>query len=553
MMASASPRRRKILEGLCATFETAVPEVEEVHYADQARRSALENAARKHAWARARFPGRRIIAADTVIDLGGQCIGKPDSLESAIAMFRSFSGREHAVLTAVALTGADGEPVLQVLESRVRFRHLDEPAIREYFRRVDPLDKAGAYDIDQHAGLIVESYSGSVTNIMGLPAAAIRAWLGTSACPAPVFPKPLHIGSLRVAFPFLLAPMAGYTDVAMRMLCRRYGCGLAFTEVACAEAVARRLPRTLHLFETAPGDQPLVAHLYGADPSAMADAARVAESMGRFAAIDLNCGCPVRKVVARGAGAALIKTPERIVAIVRAMRAAVSLPVTVKTRIGFSEDAQNISELAHAVEEAGAAAIYLHARVAARKHSGPADWDALARVKAERKIPIVGNGGVVTADDALRMLRATGVDGVMIGRAAVGHPWIFADIQARLRGEPALTISAEQRMDLILEHLRRLTELKAIENTHRRRALLSAEQGAVLHLRGHLHRYLAGQPGWSAERRFLSQLKTAEDVRGISARVFCGSAVSAGSGVFHADVPDCPPTTSQKGGIRGDL
>lgn len=518
MMASASPRRRKILEDLGVTFETAVPEVEEIHDMDRARFSAMENAACKHAWARARFPGRRIIAADTVIDLDGRCVGKPRSVEDAMAMFRAFSGRQHTVLTAVALTDAGGEARVQVIESRVAFRHLDEAAIREYFRRVDPLDKAGAYDIDQHAELIVASYSGSFTNIMGLPAEVIRAWLGGSPHGVPQGLKPLRIGPLSVAFPFVLAPMAGYTDVAMRTLCREYGCGLAFTEVANAEAIARQLPRTLHLLETLPGDQPLVAHIYGSSPQAMADAARVAAAMGRFAAIDINCGCPVRKMVARGAGAALIRAPEKIAAIVRAMRAAVTLPVTVKTRTGFSEDTQNISELAHAVEEAGAAAISIHARLAARKHSGAADWESLARVKAERGIPVVGNGGVTTADDALRMLRETGVDGVMIGRAAVGRPWLFAEIRARLNGEPAEEITPARRMGLILEHLRRLIDLKEIENSYRRRGALSVEQGAVLHLRGHLHRYLAGQPGWPEERRNFSKLKTTDDVRGMAAR-----------------------------------
>lgn len=533
LLASASPRRRKILEDLGVTFDAVVPAVEEVHHPTRARHSALENASRKYAWARARFPGRRIVAADTVIDFAGRCVGKPNSMDAADAMFRAFSGREHVVLTAVALTGADGEPSLQVFESRVRFRQLDELVIRDYFRRVNPLDKAGGYDIDQYADLIVASYSGSVTNIMGLPEEVLRPWLGKASGDVPLCLKPLKIGSLRVAFPFLLAPMAGYTDVAMRMLCRQFGCGLAFTEVACAEAVARRLPRTLHLFETMPGDQPLVAHLYGVNPSVMADAACVAESTGRFVAIDINCGCPVRKVVARGAGAALIRTPEKIVAIIRAMRAAVKLPITVKTRIGFTEDAQNISELAQAVEEAGAAAIYIHARVAARKHSGVADWEALARVKSERGIPIVGNGGVATAADALCMLRETGVDGVMIGRAAVGQPWIFAAIQACLNGEPSPQMAPDQRLDLILDHFRRLTELKTIENKHRRRMSLSAEQGAVLHLRGHLHRYLAGQPGWSSERRELSKLKTPEDVMSMVKRA-----------LHISDIPSCPHLSS---------
>lgn len=330
---------------------------------------------------------------------------------------------------------------------------------------------------------------------------------------------PLQIGALRVEFPVILAPMAGYTDSAMRSLCMDFGCGMVYTEVAVAEGVARRMPRTMHLFEARPTERPIAAHMYGANPDAMAQAAQVAESLGRFDTIDINCGCPMRKIVAKGAGAALTRNPARIEAIVRAVRSAVSLPVTIKTRVGFSGDQQNGSEIAHAAESGGAAAIAIHARVATNRHSGAADWEALARIKSERRIPVIGNGGVERAEDAVRMFRETGVDGVMIGRAAVGRPWLFDDIRRALRGEPPVEIDGARLREVVADQLNRLVALKQEEYKARRRHTLSMEMAAVLHFRGHLYRYLAGRPRWPEERRRFGELHTVADVLAMVDRV----------------------------------
>jgi septum formation protein len=184
VLATASARRRKILLELGVPFESAVPDVAEVHFDDDPQGSAHENALRKLQWACERFPGRRIITADTVIDFAGQCIGKPAGMEEAARMLRAFSGRSHRVLSAVGFTAA-GAPGVRVVESVVTFRHLGERDISEYFTHVNPLDKAGAYDIDQHGECIVASYSGSYTNIMGLPrefiAELCKQWAGEPA------------------------------------------------------------------------------------------------------------------------------------------------------------------------------------------------------------------------------------------------------------------------------------------------------------------------------------------------------------------------------------
>ena len=318
---------------------------------------------------------------------------------------------------------------------------------------------------------------------------------------------PLRIGALAIDFPVLLAPMAGYTDTAFRTLCLRYHAGAVFTEVVNADGVIRGSRPTLHLLETVPGERPIAAHIYGANPDSMAQAAAFIETLGRFDFIDINAGCPVRKIVAKGAGAALMKSPDKIQAIVRAVRGAVRLPVTVKTRIGYSKDKMNISEVAHAVEAGGGQAISIHARFAANQHKGPADWETLARIKAERKIPVIGNGGVSKPQDALDMLSQTGVDGVMIGRAAVGNPWLFDAIRSLADGAPHIPHCLEEHRAVILEHLEKLTALIRKQN-RRRKSKLPVEDTAVLQFRAHLIRYLAGFRDYIDVRRGLQSMHT---------------------------------------------
>jgi nifR3 family TIM-barrel protein len=244
----------------------------------------------------------------------------------------------------------------------------------------------------------------------------------------------------------------------------------------------------------------------------MARAAAAVERLERFDCIDVNCGCPVRKIVARGCGVALMEEPERIGRIVAAIRAAVSLPVTVKTRRGLAPGRDTVSEVAKAAEEAGAAAVFVHARFATQKHSGPVDWETLARVKSERGIPVIGNGEVRSAATALAMLRATGVDGVMIGRGAVGCPWLFREVRAALEGRACPPRTTAELRAAVAEQLGELVRLKSLERRLRRGACLPADVAAALHFRSHLHQYLAGMPGWGPIRRRLQEIRTPEDV-----------------------------------------
>jgi len=306
---------------------------------------------------------------------------------------------------------------------------------------------------------------------------------------------PLQIGELAIRVPLCLAPMAGYSRSPFRAICRRFHCGLVFTELVTAEGIVRRQPKSMHYLESLPEERPLAAHIYGSDPDQLAGAARVIESLGRFDLVDVNCGCPVPKVTRKGAGVALMRDPEKIRTIVQAVSQAVSLPVTVKTRLGISRECFNISEVAHAAEEGGASAIFLHARFASDRHRGPADWAALKRVKAERAIPVIGNGGITEAHHASAMLEQTGVDGVMVGRAALGDPWLFEEIYCLWSGTPYSPPSHEERGAVIAEHLNRLHDLMVLEDRFRRRRRYTTEQATCRKFRSHLAKYLAGTPG----------------------------------------------------------
>lgn len=304
--------------------------------------------------------------------------------------------------------------------------------------------------------------------------------------------QPLHIGPLAVATPFLLAPMAGFTDAAFRSLCQEQGGGAGFTEMVNAMGVTRRHARTLHLLATWAGEAPVAAHLYGSDPDVMARAAVHAQETGRFALIDINGGCPVPKIMSRGDGAGLMRDPAHFAAVVRAVKAAVTLPVTVKTRLGIDAAHANIQEVAQAVQEAGADALIVHGRFARVRHAGPADWAALGQLKHQLRIPLIGNGGIASGADAIRRLQTWGVDGVMIGRAALGNPWIFREIQCLLRGETPIPPAVPEIAAAMQTHLARLVELAAREQVGRKRVRRDAEMTACLMFRAHLVRYLRG-------------------------------------------------------------
>jgi len=322
-----------------------------------------------------------------------------------------------------------------------------------------------------------------------------------------------------------LAPMAGYTNAPMRRLCRQHGAALTYTEMTNDLGLLHASDKTWHLLETFEDEGPVMAHLYGTDPVSLADAAARVEQTGRFAGIDLNAGCPVRKITANGAGAALMHDPRRIHAILTAMRRAIRLPLTLKTRLGPRPDRVVIFEILDAAEQAGADALALHGRFTSQGHGGPVHLDLLAEAKQRASIPIIGNGGVASPRDAWRMFHETGVDAVMIARAAIGNPWIFEDTLAAWAsgGEPpaAAFAGARPRRDLnvirdtLEAHM--AAEAELIERIRTRYALpdnaAQTEETLATTFRCHLFRYLHGLKGSSYVRGHLHELNTLDAIR----------------------------------------
>ncbi len=324
--------------------------------------------------------------------------------------------------------------------------------------------------------------------------------------------RPLQIDNITIDTPVILAPMAGYTTPPFRDICRRLGSGLSFTEMVPAEGIRRRLPQTMVYLDSYPEEKPLGAHIYGSDPDVFAAAAEIVDSLGRFDLIDINCGCPVRKIAGKGAGVALMSEPEKIRSIVTKVKEATSLPVTVKTRIGITPNQCNISEVAQAIEEGGASALFLHARFATQRHSGPVDFEMMKQIKSERSIPVIGNGGITGALQVDEMIKQTGVDGVMIGKGSIGNPWVFQEINYAWRSLPYLPPSAEERIEIMAEHLMGLYSIMSIKNELRKHPNKRIERLACEAFRGHLGKYLYGVKGIKKLQGNLMQMNSVESV-----------------------------------------
>ena len=348
--------------------------------------------------------------------------------------------------------------------------------------------------------------------------------------PPPALPtiRPLKIGELTIPFPFLLAPLSGYTHLPFRLLCRRFHCGLVFTEMVTAEGICRRHRRTLNYLETRREERPVAAHIYGSRPESLAEAARIITASGRFDLIDLNCGCAVRKITRKGGGVALTLDPEKFRDLVKTVSRATPLPVTVKTRLGLSPPLLNISAIAQAAEEGGAAALFLHGRFASDLHRGPADWETIQRIKEERTIPIIGNGGITQAEEAILRLRETGVDGVMIGRAALGRPWIFQEIYCLLKGISYHPPSPKEIQEIIAWHLNELYQAIL-----RQGISSDPEKTVCRRFLSHLSRYLSGYPGWRKERRRVNEFTNRKKLLQAADRVLKNTSSAVSSSGIH--------------------
>ncbi len=320
--------------------------------------------------------------------------------------------------------------------------------------------------------------------------------------------------------PILLAPMEDVTNPPFRLLCKRIGgVGMVFTEFVSAMALhfgARKSAKKMAILES---ERPAGIQIFGSDPRTMADAARMAVDMGADV-VDINMGCWVPKVCRTGSGAALLRDPEQALSVASAVRRAVDVPVTVKIRAGYEHGRFAAPELARAFEAEGIAMITLHARFATQGFDGTADWDLIRRLREAVSIPLVGNGDVRTGEDALRMFRDTGCDGVMVGRAAIANPWALAAIVARVRNRPEPEPpTLEERVRAALLHVRMMICYEAGEPYEDPEGRLpddsEAETRAVRHLRGQLPLYVKGFPGAAAVRKRLSECSTYSEVRAV--------------------------------------
>ncbi|MBQ7380922.1 MAG: tRNA dihydrouridine synthase DusB [Clostridia bacterium] len=325
----------------------------------------------------------------------------------------------------------------------------------------------------------------------------------------------MQIGNYILRHGLFLAPLAGVSDRAFREVCRAHGAEYTVSEMVSAKALcyeqkSRKLLRTAPLASVFTGEMPMAVQLFGSEPEFLSEAAKMIEQRSYNgcqsdtppAAIDINMGCPVHKVVSNGEGSALMKDPARAAEIVRAVTAAVKLPVTVKIRTGWDREIKNAVDMAKSLEDAGAALIAVHGRTREDMYSPGVDRETIARVKQSVSVPVVANGDIYSAEDARQMLAETGCDGIMIARGALGNPFLFAEIRAALEGTEYKAPTWRDRFDTALSQVERMIEEKG-------------ERIAIAEARKHLSWYIKGVSGAASARVDINRATTLEDMKRI--------------------------------------
>ena len=309
--------------------------------------------------------------------------------------------------------------------------------------------------------------------------------------------RTLKIGNVEVENRYVLAPMAGVTDLPFRLLCKEQGAGLLCMEMVSAKAIMYKNRNTQSLLEIDPRENPVSLQLFGSDPDIISNIAHEIEERP-FDLLDINMGCPVPKIVNNGEGSALMKNPKLAGEIIRKTVKAINKPVTVKIRKGFDDDHVNAVEMAKIAEDAGAAAVAVHGRTREQFYSGKADWDIIRQVKEAVSIPVIGNGDLLTAEDVIAMEEQTGCDGFMIARGAQGNPWIFKQILHYFEtGEHLPKPSIEEVTQMILRHARMMLEFKG-------------EYIGIREIRKHAAWYTAGYPNSARLRVAINNVESFE-------------------------------------------
>jgi len=311
----------------------------------------------------------------------------------------------------------------------------------------------------------------------------------------------LKIGSLELDSKVLAAPMAGVSDSSFRILCREFGAGAVFTEMISAKALYYKNENTKDLLHKTPGEEPVILQLFGSEADVIA---REGEKLqDQFVAIDLNMGCPAPKIVKNHEGSYLMREPRKVYEIVKALAGAVKIPVTVKIRKGCALEDDMAVEIAKICEQAGADAVTVHGRTSAQMYSGHADWDVIRRVKEAIRIPVIGNGDVVSAESAMQMLKETGCDGIMVGRASRGNPWLFEEIRAYIEEGRIVERPGEKEIfQMALRHAQMIVEEKG-------------EYIGMRQMRSHILWYLKGLHGGTEKKRRLQQISSLDELKAL--------------------------------------
>lgn len=312
----------------------------------------------------------------------------------------------------------------------------------------------------------------------------------------------MQIGTVKLANPVILAPMAGVTDLPFRLLVKEMGCGLVYTEMVSDKGLIYQNEHTLEMLKIDERERPVTLQIFGSEPDPMAKAAKIVEKAGADI-IDINMGCPTLKIVKNGEGSALMRTPELAYSIIASVVEAVNIPVTVKIRKGWDDSSVNAVEMAMLAEKAGAAAVSVHGRTREQFYSGEADWSIIKAVKENVAIPVNGNGDVRTPEDAVRLRSETGCDGIMIGRAAQGNPWLFRQVTHYLStGKLLPGPTMAERFEMTLRHLEMLVAYKG-------------EHIGIREMRRHAAWYTKGLPHSAELRLRFNQAETREDFTAI--------------------------------------